>query len=125
MRKSPIFMVMAGALAASALTSAAWSQAGGRIFERMDRNGDGVVEAAEIQEMRGELYAAKARFRKRATGQSASLFERADGDGDGQVSRDEFVNVEPLMFQRADADGDGKLTRDEMSTFREQLRQAQ
>ncbi|WOJ92100.1 EF-hand domain-containing protein [Congregibacter variabilis] len=41
-----------------------------------------------------------------------------DADGDGQISREEFLppghRGGPKMFKRADANGDGELTRDEM-----------
>ena len=110
MPKSPILMVLAGLLVASTAPAVALAQGAARIFERMDRNGDGVVEAAEVQEMRAEMFGkldadgdgfvtkaeteeAKGRFRERLTGSRQTLFERSDADGDGKVSRDEFLQT--------------------------------
>ena len=110
MPKSPIFMVLAGLLVASTASAAALAQGGARAFERMDRNGDGVVEAAEVQELRAEMFGkldadgdgfvtqaeaedAKARFRERISGKRQSFFERSDADGDGRVSQEEFLQI--------------------------------
>lgn len=42
------------------------------------------------------------------------LFQRWDGDGDGEVTRDEVPARGRAYFDRLDRNGDGKLTRDEL-----------
>ena len=44
-------------------------------------------------------------------------FKRMDSDGDGKVSKDEFMGPE-RFFERLDADGDGVLTAKEMESMR-------
>lgn len=46
---------------------------------------------------------------------------RADTNGDGQISRAEFVAEADARFQQMDADHDGTLTRDEMKAFRQAM----
>ena len=75
-----------------------------RQFSRLDRNGDGVVDAKDFEVRAAELAAnATRRFLK-----------RFDTNGDGKVSREEFervVNDGPEeRVADLELDGDGKLT---------------
>ena len=98
------------------------------IFDRLDTNKDGQVTADEAPEDQKRLF--------------NRLQRTADKDGNGQLSRDEFVaglaNTRPdraaeaapgggydpgAMFDRIDANGDGKLVPDEIpEQRREQFR---
>ena len=52
--------------------------------------------------------------------------KRADGKGDGAISREEANRSMPGVarhFDRIDTDGDGSITRDEMKAARENLRE--
>lgn len=51
------------------------------------------------------------------------MFERADTDGDGFVTKQEFAATRDAMFQRIDANKDGVLTQDELQKAREDWRQ--
>lgn len=51
------------------------------------------------------------------------MFDRADTDGDGFVSKQEFAATRDTMFQRIDANKDGVLTQDELQAARENWRQ--
>lgn len=53
-----------------------------------------------------------------------AMFERADQDGDGFVSKLEFTESRVSMFQRTDANGDGALDRDELMKARAAHRQS-
>ena len=56
----------------------------------------------------------------------AEMLKRADADGDGTVSRDEFIKSRTAMleerFARMDADGDGKLDEQEVAAAAEEMR---
>ncbi|WP_299308582.1 EF-hand domain-containing protein [uncultured Croceicoccus sp.] len=82
------------------------------LFDRMDRNGDGTIDAADRQ------------------ARQDAMFDRLDTDNDGQISRTEFAargqreGRGPMahrgagrgmgMVKMADADGDDAITRAEM-----------
>lgn len=51
------------------------------------------------------------------------LFQRADKDGDGFVTKLEFSDSRDVMFQAVDANKDGVLTQDELEKAREAWRQ--
>jgi Ca2+-binding EF-hand superfamily protein len=71
-----------------------------RRFTSMDKNGDGVVDAKDIETAAGERvdFATK-RFMK-----------RFDANGDGKVSKDEFERFAKERFTMLDLDDDGKIT---------------
>lgn len=52
-----------------------------------------------------------------------AMFERADKDGDGFVSKLEFTDSRASVFQKIDANGDGALDRDELMKARAAYRQ--
>jgi len=77
------------------------------MFKRFDANGDGAVTEVEVP---GEVW---------------TKVSRADADGNGQVSAEEFAATHgpkpegdrpgpAAMFKKFDANGDGKLTQDEV-----------
>ncbi|MFC7051573.1 EF-hand domain-containing protein [Hansschlegelia quercus] len=80
-----------------------------KAFDRFDANGDGTVDKAEI--------AAKvAKGGKRGEAVERRM-NKADGDKNGSVTRDEFSKNLPRWFDRADADKDGKVTKAELDRF--------
>jgi hypothetical protein len=58
----------------------------------------------------------------------AAVMKRADTDGDGKVSRDEFIKAGTArleaMFARMDADGDGTLSQEEFASGAGRMREA-
>ena len=77
-------------------------------FAKMDRNGDGVVEAAERQQARQD--------------RSAERFARLDTNNDGAVTRAEMNAAlgkrAERRFERMDLNGDGSITTDEAKNAR-------
>lgn len=104
-----------GALAASlALLAATTALAGGNPDRpRMDTNGDGSVDLAEIQTARPDFTIEK--------------FQAADGNGDGLLSRDELraTHGKARQHRNLDTDGDGSYSLEEMQKARPGLTQEQ
>jgi Ca2+-binding EF-hand superfamily protein len=71
-----------------------------RRFSRLDRNGDGFIDAGDIEARVAERNAYAAR----------RFFKRFDADGDGKVTRAEFDRPAGQRFADLDLDGDGKIT---------------
>ena len=53
----------------------------------------------------------------------AMLFEKADADGNGEISREEWMASAEARFSRADADESGAVTKEEMKAAREKRRE--
>ena len=85
---------------------AAQAQQGGPGFQILDRNHDGFLSP-------NELGAGVAR------GVGAAVSMRADRNGDGQVTEDEFLSIPRQQFRAAlnkfDKDDDGALSQDEIN----------
>jgi len=82
-------------------------------FARLDRNDDGVATLSEFPRL-AKSNRPKARTLK-------AVITHADRDGDGRVTRAEFVDGPAPLFDRADRDHDGRLSRDEVAAVRDQL----
>jgi Ca2+-binding EF-hand superfamily protein len=82
-------------------------------FQRLDRNDDGVVTLSEFPRL--------ARSNRPKAQALKTVITHADRDGDGRVTRAEFVDGPAPLFDRADRDHDGRLSRDEVAAVRDQL----
>jgi Ca2+-binding EF-hand superfamily protein len=71
-----------------------------RRFDRLDKNGDGFIDAKDLEPVAAE----------RAAFASKRFFRRFDADGDGKVTKDEFNRFAKARFSSFDIDGDGKIT---------------
>lgn len=86
-------------------------------FARLDRNSDGVIDAQELEAAftsRSGRGAGRHGHAEGARGAGPMMgrrfIARYDQNGDGKVTRDEFLTVVRERFQRADLDNDGKIT---------------
>lgn len=82
-------------------------------FARLDRNNDGVVSLSEFPRL--------ARSSRPKAHKLKAVISHADRDGDGRVTRAEFVDGPAPLFDRADRDHDGRVSRDEVTILRDQL----
>lgn len=106
-----------------------------RMFEKLDANGDGAIDKAEVEAGRTARFSAadansdgvlttdelSAAAAKRAEKHIERMMSRLDKDGDGSLSDAEYAAAGDgrdskrgaKMFKRFDADGDGRVTRAE------------
>ena len=96
-------------------------------FDRIDSNGDGVISRAEYRAVQaarwpqidrnGDGYLAEDDFPRIAAQRARTQLGHVaylDTDGDGRISRTEFLDGPAPVFRRADRNGDGVLTRSEL-----------
>lgn len=82
-----------------------------RMLERHDTNGDGTLDAAEL-EAAGDTQGAK---------RGARMMDRLDADDDGKLSLAEMSERPGAgrMFDKLDADGNGSLSASEFASARQ------
>jgi Ca2+-binding EF-hand superfamily protein len=93
------------------ITKAEMSAGRERMFKRLDRNRDGVIDEVEIEKARRAIEDRAAGAEARLSGQ----WQRKDGDG--KVSAAEFQS-RSAMFELADRNGDGVVSKDEVDVVR-------
>jgi Ca2+-binding EF-hand superfamily protein len=85
-----------------------------RAFTRLDRNGDGYIDKDDLPSRPGAGHSAKERL--------TQLVAQLDKDGDGRISKAEFVDGPTPLFDRADTDHNGELSRDEVAAIKDKMR---
>jgi len=99
---------------------------GDRMWDKMDKDGDGQIALSELNDRHREFFEAadadgngaitreemKAHHQARRAERDARRFP--DADGDGVVSKAEYDAKADERFAKLDANGDGMLSEDEM-----------
>lgn len=111
---------------ATVLRSDAEAQAAAR-FAALDSDRDGKLTAAELRAARPERPGPRPEGRRVGRGPGdrgpgMGMARMLDGNGDGAISRDEFVAGTLRRFDMADADRDGRLTKPERAVAMEAMR---
>lgn len=97
------------------------------MFDRADANGDGYISEDERPERRPHRRPDRAPRDAQAApdgapspgpGQHGARGARADADGDGRISRAEFMGQPMRGFDRFDANDDDRLDAQEIETMR-------
>ena len=101
-------------------------------FDRMDENGDGVLEAGEIESLparmgpgrggRGDRGGLGGRGGRGTRGDPIARLRSFDANGDGRITRDEIPEQAGGMFDRVDTNGDDVITADELNAMAGQMR---
>jgi hypothetical protein len=84
-----------------------------RAFARLDRNGDGYIDKDDLS--------SRMAGRRNAQERLTQLVAQLDKDGDGRVSKAEFVDGPTPLFDRADTDHNGELSREEVAAIKQKL----
>ena len=90
-------------------------------FAALDTDKDGTLSPGELAAARPMRPGAPAEGRAQGRG-AGRMARMMDANGDGKVSKDEFVAGTLRRFDMMDADHDGKLTRAERQEAIEQMR---
>ena len=56
-------------------------------------------------------------------GHGERMFEKKDVNGDGVISKDEFMTSAEEMFGKLDADGNGEVTKEEAHNAKEKMKE--
>lgn len=88
-------------------------------FRRLDRDGNGIVDADEIAaNMVAEAGPGMVIPPVTLAAVSKSTVELWDGNRDGKVTGQEYSDSAVTLLMLADADGDRRVTREELQRFR-------
>ncbi|MFV3331822.1 EF-hand domain-containing protein [Pseudomonas sp. NY15437] len=98
-------------------------------FSRLDRNGDGYIEASDMAAMRDRMFHRLDRnqdgllSREEVTPPNPSVnvspnaIAWPDADGDGAINLVEFMSQQPALIVRGDRDGDQRLSEEEFQAL--------
>lgn len=84
-------------------------------FTKLDRNSDGYIDSNDVPK--------RLAARRQQQGGGDFMVGQFDSDGDGKVSKEEFVNGPTLAFDRADANKDNVLDAKELATAKEAVKE--
>jgi hypothetical protein len=92
-----------------------------------DANADGYVTTAEVKTIREKEFVVLSRNGSEIDPETmpapprikAMMLRNMDKDGDGKLSKVEFVNGLPPIWSRMDTNGDNRISRSEVAAMRE------
>ena len=95
------------------VTAAEYEASGVARFQRMDQNHDGVIDKAEIAQIRQMMAE-----RMAAQPGRPDMLAGLDANDDGQITQAEVVAAQKARFKALDKNGDGKLDAAEIEAMR-------
>lgn len=129
-------VLLSALLLASPIAFAQGQLRQGELMDRMDANKDGSVTKEEFTAARASMFAKRDRNAdgyldgedagkraRRGAERMAQARERLDTDGDGRVSKDEFVTADSPMFTAADKDSNGVLDPQELADAKTKMQE--
>jgi hypothetical protein len=81
----------------------------GSLFEALDANRDGTVDATEWVGTKGKRSVSIATGGYTTALRNKKMMDMMDGDGDHKITRDEFIRFHEPIFTSMDAKGDGMI----------------
>lgn len=155
MRKSlatAMSLALAGILFGAAMPAEAAKQRAEKRFDRLDKDGDGVLGADELARLNKRKFkrldadkdgyvtadeladfkrARREKKGREVTGRDIKRFEkqsrrgvkRLDKNGDGKISRGEFVDHPHRILKRGDENGDGVVSKQEYFAYLDDRRE--
>jgi hypothetical protein len=124
-------MLLAALLTSSQFVAADAGKGRPDLFNRADTNGNGLVDRSEYDRLNARIYERLDRNRdglinenepRRERGKR--LFEFADSNNDKAISKSELQQLNRKRFQRMDSNDDGALSKQEIAQARERIRKA-
>jgi Ca2+-binding EF-hand superfamily protein len=84
-------------------------------FARLDKSGDGILDAAEIEAAAKERFGGRqGRSAEHGRENRAEGFLRTFGDKDGKVTKDTFLSETKRRFTQMDLNNDGRISDDDL-----------
>ncbi len=94
-------------------------------FDEIDKDKDGSVSLDELDKYRdAEKAKREAEMKKREGEMKQKYRAKVDPDGDGKITKDEFLKSAAERQKKMDVDGDGKVTKEEAMARRHTKQEA-
>lgn len=88
-------------------------------FNEIDQDKDGTVSVDELEKYReAERTKREAEMKKREAEMKKKYREKVDPDGDGKITKEEFMKSAAERQKKLDTNGDGKITKEEVAERR-------
>ena len=98
------------------VSASEFDKAGRQRFQRMDDNHDGVIDKAEVADLRKRM--AERMGTSSAAGNRPDMIAQMDANKNGEITQAEVVGAQKARFKKADKNADGMLNAAEQKAMR-------